>query len=173
MMILTEDLFDYRVTSSKECLPYLQKSNHAHILTMSPPLDLSPFWFSKNLAYTMAKYGMSMCVLGMAEEFKQDGVAVNGLWPKYVIATAALRMLRSNESTKYARNESIMAEAAYEILRQNPSDYTGQLLIDEDVLKASGVSDFTKYSCVPENSDNLIACMFNDVTTYKSINSKL
>lgn len=114
-----------------------------------------------------------MCVLGMAEEFKHDGVAVNALWPKYVIATAALRMLRSDESTKFARNESIMADAAYEILRRNPRDYSGQLLIDEDVLKASGVNDFRKYSCVPENSDNLISCIFNDVTTYRSINSKL
>lgn len=140
---------------------------------MSPPLDLSPMWFSKNLAYTMAKYGMSMCVLGMAEEFKQDGVAVNGLWPKYVISTAALRMLRSDESTKYARDDSIMADAAYEILRRNPRDFSGQLLIDEDVLRSSGVTDFRKYSCVPENSDNLIPCFFNDPSTYGSINSKL
>lgn len=130
-------------------------------------------WFSNNLGYTIAKYGMSMCVLGMAEEFKQDGVAVNGLWPKYVISTAALRMLRSDESTKYARNESIMADAAYEILRRNPYDYTGQLLIDEDVLKASGVNDFKKYACVPENSDSLIPCIFNDPSTYQYINSKL
>lgn len=121
----------------------------------------------------MAKYGMSMCVLGMAEEFKANGIAVNGLWPKYVISTAALRNLRSEESTKYARHDSIMAEAAYEVLRQNPRDYSGQLLIDEDVLRASGVTDFTKYSCVPENSKYLIPCIFSDVETYKSINSKL
>ncbi|KAG4070533.1 hypothetical protein HA402_001199 [Bradysia odoriphaga] len=158
---------------SKACLPYLQKSSHAHILTMSPPLDLSPLWFSKNLAYTMAKYGMSMCVLGMADEFKQDGVAVNGLWPKYVIATAALRMLRSDESFQFARHDGIMADAAYEILRQNPRDYSGALLIDEDVLRASGVTDFTKYACVPENAEKLIGCMFNDSKTYESVKSKL
>ncbi|KAJ6638079.1 Hydroxysteroid dehydrogenase-like protein 2 [Pseudolycoriella hygida] len=154
---------------SKECLPYLQKSSHAHILTMSPPLNLSPIWFSNNLAYTMAKYGMSMCVMGMAEEFKGDGVAVNALWPRKVIATAALRMLRSDESFKFARNDSIMADAAYEILRQRPSDLSGQFLIDEDVLKAAGVNDFQKYSCVPENSNNLISCIFNDAATYESI----
>lgn len=140
---------------------------------MSPPIDLSPVWFSKNLAYTMSKYGMSMCVLGMAEEFKADGIAVNGLWPKYGIATAALRMLRTDESIKYARDDSIMADAAYEILRQNPRHYTGQLLIDENVLRASGVKNFTKYACVPENADRLIPCIFNDVATYQSFNSKL
>lgn len=140
---------------------------------MSPPLELSPVWFAKNLAYTMAKYGMSMCVLGMAEEFRQDGIAVNGLWPKYVIATAALRMIRSDESFKFARNDSVMADAVYEVLRQNPREYTGQLLVDEDVLRASGVTDFVKYSCVPENSDKLIPCIFNNPKTYDSFISKL
>jgi len=158
---------------SKECLPYLQKSQHPHILTMSPPLDLSPFWFSKNLAYTIAKYGMSMCVMGMAEEFKESGVAVNALWPKKIIATSAIRMMRGDKSFQFARKDSIMADATYEILCQNPRNYSGQFLIDEDVLKASGVKDLTKYACVPENSDNLIPCIFNDVTSYDSMNSKL
>ncbi|EDO42526.1 predicted protein [Nematostella vectensis] len=137
---------------SQACLPYLKQSKNSHILNLSPPLNLAPHWFKNHVAYTIAKYGMSMCVLGMAEEFKDDGIAVNALWPKTAIATAAMKMLGGDESIKMCRTSDIMADAAYVILTRDSRSMTGQFLIDEDVLRDIGVTDFESYSCAPGNA---------------------
>lgn len=121
---------------------------------------MSKFWFSNHVAYTMAKYGMSMCVLGMAEEFKNDGIAVNALWPETSIYTAAMEMLTGDASRPISRKPEIMSDAAYHVLCQNPRDQTGQFLIDVDVLKAAGITDVKQYACVPENADNLLQDFF-------------
>ncbi|XP_031564328.1 hydroxysteroid dehydrogenase-like protein 2 isoform X2 [Actinia tenebrosa] len=134
---------------SQACLPYLKKGKNPHILTLSPPLNMNPIWFKNHVAYTMAKYGMSMCALGMAEEFKDDGIAVNALWPKTAIATAAMKMLGGEEAIKQCRTVDIMADAAYVILTRDSRSYTGQFLIDEDVLRDVGVTDMEPYACVP------------------------
>ncbi|XP_011207527.2 hydroxysteroid dehydrogenase-like protein 2 [Bactrocera dorsalis] len=153
---------------SKECLPYLLKSNHAHILNISPPLTLTPRWFASNVAYTMAKYGMSMCVLGMAEEFKERGVAVNALWPRTTVHTAAIEMLRGPEGAIYSRKPDIMADAAYVILSHKPSKHTGNFYIDDEVLSEVGVKDFTQYACYPVNADKLELDGFLPDKYYKS-----
>ncbi|XP_039955554.1 hydroxysteroid dehydrogenase-like protein 2 [Bactrocera neohumeralis] len=145
---------------TKECLPYLLKSKHGHILNISPPLVMSPHWFSTHVAYTMAKYGMSMCVLGMAEEFRSQGIAVNALWPRTAIYTAAVEMLQGVEASHYSRTPEIMADAAYAILCKDPNTCTGNFFIDEEVLIAEGVQDLKRYACFPENADNLISDFF-------------
>lgn len=147
--------------ASKLCLPHLKASNHAHILNLSPPLNMNPYWFSLHVAYTMAKYGMSMCVLGMAEEFKQDNIAVNALWPKTAIATAAIEMLTGTSST--SRKVDIVSDAAYVMLSKDPKTYTGNFAIDEDVVQSVGVKDLTPYACDPKNADNLLLDGFLDV----------
>lgn len=147
---------------SKECLPHLQKSNHAHILNISPPLNMNPIWFGNHVAYTMAKYGMSMCVLGMAREFKEYNIGVNALWPQTAIHTAAIEMLTGPDSNQFSRKPDIMADAAYAILSKEPSQCTGNFFIDEKVLQEAGISDMKQYACVPENSDNLMADFFLD-----------
>ena len=135
---------------SKYCLPHLKKADNPHILNLSPPLDMSPKWFSGTVAYTMAKYTMSMCVLGMAEEFKEFGIAVNALWPRTAIATAAVQNhLGGDEIMRLSRNVDIMADAAYEILTKSSKDFTGNFCIDDLVLYEEGVRDFTKYADVP------------------------
>ena len=135
--------------TSQACLPHLLKANNPHILNLSPPLNLKPRWFANHVAYTMAKYGMSMCVLGMSEEFRDEGVAVNALWPRTAIATAAMDMLGGEEALAQCRTAEIMADAAHFILTQESRSCTGQFFIDEDVLKKNGVSDFTKYAVTP------------------------
>ncbi len=139
---------------SQACLPHLKVSAAAgrnpHILTLSPPLDLDPKWFRDHVAYTMAKYGMSMCVLGMAEEFRGDGIAVNALWPRTVIATAALAMLPGvGEQLDRTRKPSIMADAAHAILTREARKTSGNFFIDEDVLRAAGITDFDVYAVKP------------------------
>ena len=139
---------------SQACLPHLQRSAAAgrnpHILTLSPPLNLEPKWFKPHVAYTIAKYGMSMCVLGMAEEFRADGIAVNALWPRTVIATAALAMIPgAREQLAHTRKPDIMADAAHAVLLREARTSTGQFLIDEDVLRAAGVTDFDQYAMQP------------------------
>ncbi|XP_013143732.1 PREDICTED: hydroxysteroid dehydrogenase-like protein 2 isoform X1 [Papilio polytes] len=146
--------------ASKLCLPLLKNSNHAHILNLSPPLNMSPYWFSIHVAYTMAKYGMSMCVLGMSEEFKPFNIGVNALWPKTAIATAAIEMLTGDTST--SRKPEIVSDAAYIMLSQDPKKYTGNFAIDEDVVKQSGIKDLTPYACDPKNVDNLLLDGFLD-----------
>ena len=135
---------------SKCCIPFLKKSRNPHILNLSPPLNMDPKWFAKNLAYTMSKYGMSMCVLGMAEEFKKDGIAVNALWPRTAIATAAVEnLLGGDQAIKHSRKPEIMADAAYIILTKPSRECTGNFFIDDEVLIQHGITDLSKYSVVP------------------------
>jgi len=131
---------------SQACLPYLLQSDKAHILNLAPPLNMNPSWFKNHVAYTMAKYGMSQCVLGMAEEFRDRGVKVNALWPRTVIYTAALAMLGDLVKPGQCRTPEILADAAHCILN---SDRTGQFCIDEEVLRDAGVSDFECYTVEP------------------------
>ncbi|XP_054253418.1 hydroxysteroid dehydrogenase-like protein 2 isoform X2 [Indicator indicator] len=133
--------------TSKTCLPYLKKSRNPHILNLSPPMNLNPLWFKNHCAYTISKYGMSMCVLGMAEEFKGE-VAVNALWPKTAIHTAAMDMLGGAGIEKQCRKTDIIADAAYCILTK-PKTFTGNFIIDEDLLREEGVKDFDAYAIVP------------------------
>lgn len=135
---------------SQACLPHLLKAENPHILMLSPPLNMDPKWFQNNCAYTMAKYGMSMCVLGFAAEFKDQNLAVNALWPRTAIATAALAMLGGVVKPENCRTPEIVADAAHYILTQKSSEYTGQFLIDEQVLQASGVTDLSPYRVDPK-----------------------
>jgi citronellol/citronellal dehydrogenase len=131
---------------TQACLPHLEKSKNPHVLALSPPLSMRPRWFAPHVAYTIAKYGMSMCVLGMAEEFKRRGIAVNALWPRTVIATAALNLLGGDETARHGRTPEIVAEAAYAIVVRPAGACTGNFFIDEDVLRAEGVQDFERYA---------------------------
>jgi citronellol/citronellal dehydrogenase len=135
---------------SKLCIPYLKKAENPHILNLSPPLNMDSKWFKNNLAYTMAKYGMSMCVLGMAEEFRQDKIAVNALWPRTSIATAAVRnLLGGKTAVKHSRKPEIVADAAYVILTKPSTECTGNFFIDEDLLIESGITNLEKYAVDP------------------------
>jgi len=135
---------------SKYCIPHLLKAKNPHILNLSPPLTMTPRWFANHCAYTMAKYGMSMCVLGMSEEFRDQGIAVNGLWPKTAIATAAVKnVLGGDNMMKKSRTEEILSDTAYIILTNCSRKLTGNLFIDEDILKSVGITDFTKYKVDP------------------------
>ena len=135
---------------SQACIPHLAKAKNPHILNLSPPLNMEARWFAPHVAYTMAKFGMSMCVLGMAEELKAQGIAVNALWPRTVIATAAVQnLLGGDEVMKGSRSPEIMADAAYAILTRPSREYTGHFAIDDEVLASVGVSDLSKYAMVP------------------------
>ncbi|MBV8802543.1 MAG: NAD(P)-dependent oxidoreductase [Gammaproteobacteria bacterium] len=134
---------------SQACIPHLKKSTNPHILNLSPPLNMEAKWFKDHLAYTMSKYGMSMCTLGMAEEFKSDGIAVNSLWPRTTIATAAIEVNFPKEILQASRNPKIMADAAYEILTSDSRQVTGNFFIDEDFLRSRGMNDFREYSINP------------------------
>jgi citronellol/citronellal dehydrogenase len=135
---------------SQACLPHLVKAENPHILMLSPPLDMQAKWFAPHLAYTMAKYGMSMCVLGMAEEFRPTGVAVNALWPRTLIATSALQAI-PGAPWENGRIPQIVADAAIHILKQESRKMTGQFLIDDEVLASVGVDNLDRYSAVPGN----------------------
>ncbi|XP_053985835.1 hydroxysteroid dehydrogenase-like protein 2 isoform X2 [Hylaeus volcanicus] len=145
---------------SKVCLPYLKKSPNPHIVNLSPPLSMKPIWFKNHVAYTISKYGMSMCALGMAEEFKDDGIAVNAVWPKTAIHTAAIEMLSGPSSKDYSRKPEIMADAVYALICRDSRSTTGQFFIDEEILKTEGITDFTEYACNPANKDNLMLDFF-------------
>jgi citronellol/citronellal dehydrogenase len=135
---------------SKTAIPHLERSAHAHVLTLSPPLDLRPKWAGAYLAYTMAKYGMSLVTLGLAEELRDAGVAVNSLWPRTTIATAAVaNLLGGEEALAGSRTPAIMADAAYAVLTRDPRSCTGNFFIDEDVLAQEGVTDLEGYRTVP------------------------
>jgi citronellol/citronellal dehydrogenase len=134
--------------SAQACLPYLLKSPNPHVLMLSPPLNMSSRWFQDHVAYTMAKYGMSMCVLGMAEEFRKQGVAVNALWPRTLIATAALAMI-PGVKPEMGRKPEIVADAAHVILTRNSREATGNFYIDDEVLAAAGITDLAGYAMVP------------------------
>lgn len=137
---------------TQACLPYLKQSGerkrNPHVLTLSPPLNMEARWFAPHVAYTMAKYGMSMCVLGHAEEFRSYGIGVNALWPRTVIQTAALQMIPGIQP-EHCRSPEIMADAAYAVLTADAATTTGNFFIDEEVLRKAGVTDFGRYSVVP------------------------
>jgi citronellol/citronellal dehydrogenase len=136
---------------SQACIPFLRKAPNPHILNLSPPLNMDPRWFAPHLAYTMSKYGMSMIVLGLAEELKPDRIAVNALWPKTTIATAAVKNLLGGDFLmQRSRTVEIVAEAALVILKKPSFETTGNFFIDEDVLKGEGVNDFGKYAVNPD-----------------------
>ena len=139
---------------SQACVPFLKKSANPHILMLSPPLNLNPKWFKPHVAYSMAKYGMSMCVLGMAEEFRAEGIAVNALWPRTIIATAALQMI-PGVKPEMGRRPEILADAAYCIFNRASRECSGNFFLDEDVLMQEGVTDLAKYSVVPGKADFL------------------
>jgi citronellol/citronellal dehydrogenase len=134
---------------SQAAIAHLAKSSNAHILTLSPPLNLDPKWFAGHVAYTMSKYGMSMCTLGMSEELRPLGIAVNSLWPRTTIATAAVEVHFPPEILRASRTAAIMADAAHVILTSDARARTGNFHIDEDVLKAAGVTDFERYAVTP------------------------
>jgi citronellol/citronellal dehydrogenase len=135
---------------SQACIPHLQRSKNPHILNNSPPLNMEARWFAPHVAYTMAKFGMSMCVLGMAEELRPAGIAVNALWPRTVIATSAVQnLLGGDAAMRGARSPEIMADAAHAILTKPSREVTGNFFIDEDVLRAEGVTDLSKYQLMP------------------------
>jgi citronellol/citronellal dehydrogenase len=147
---------------SKACLPHLRESENGHILTLSPPITLEPKWLAPHTAYTMAKYGMTLAALGLAEEMREDGVASNALWPRTLVATAAVQnLLGGDEAMKMARTPAVYADAAYEILTRESREFTGQALLCEDVLKESGVTDFSVYAADGEGA-NLGVDLFVD-----------
>jgi len=137
---------------SQACIPHLKAAHNPHILNMSPPLNMDPRWFGPHLAYTMSKYGMSMIILGLAEELKQYRIAANALWPKTIIATAAVKnVLGGDFLIQRSRTPEIVADAAFYILQKPSFESTGNFYIDEDVLLSEGISDFSKYAINPEN----------------------
>jgi citronellol/citronellal dehydrogenase len=132
---------------SRACVPHLKRSANPHVLTLSPPISLDPKWLGGHIGYTIAKYGMSLCTLGMAEEFRADGIAFNSLWPRTLIATAAVQnLLGGDEAMKRSRKPEIYADAAYEILTRPSRECTGNLFLCEDVLAEAGITDLTDYS---------------------------
>jgi citronellol/citronellal dehydrogenase len=135
---------------TQACLPHLRRSANPHILNLCPPLHLEAKWFAPHLAYTLSKYGMTLCVLGQAQEFRADGIAVNALWPRSIIATAAVRNLLGGEAAiQRARRPEIMAEAAWHILRRPSRECTGNFFLDEEVLRAVGMRDFESFAVSP------------------------
>ena len=156
-------MFDVNVRgtflTSQAALPHLRKSasegRNPHILNLSPPLSMKPVWFKNHVAYTMAKYGMSMCVLGMSEEFRKTGIAVNALWPRTAIDTAALQMIPGID-TAACRTPEILADAAYVILNRPSKETTGNFFVDDEVLASVGVTELDKYSVVPGTKDFLL-----------------
>lgn len=131
---------------AKACIPHLKKASNPHILTMSPPLSLNPKWFKKHLAYTMSKFGMSMCTLGLSQDLQADGIAVNSLWPRTLIATAAIEVNFPKPMYEASRKPTIVADAAYGIITSPSKTLTGQFFVDEDFLASRGVNDFSSYS---------------------------
>ena len=157
---------------SQKTIPHLKKSDHPHILNLSPPLDMQAKWFAGHTAYTMAKFGMSMCVLGMAEEFRKAGIGVNALWPLTAIDTSAVRNLLGGDSVaKMSRSPEILADAAHAILSRDPKTCTGNFFIDEEVLIAEGVEDFSKYQH-PE-ADALAADFFVPDAVFERTKTRL
>ncbi|MEY4902002.1 MAG: hypothetical protein RLZZ190_729 [Actinomycetota bacterium] len=156
-------MFDVNVRGtflvSQAALPHLRKSAEAgrnpHILNLSPPLSMKAMWFKNHVAYTMAKYGMSMCVLGMAEEFKRDGIGVNALWPRTVIDTAALQMIPGIDASA-GRTPQILADAAHIIFNRDAKECTGNFFVDDTLLASEGITDLEKYSVTPGMKDFLL-----------------
>ncbi len=143
------------LVASHYCIPHLKKAGGGHILNLSPPLSLDPQWLTNHTPYTLSKYGMSFATLGMAEELRDANIAVNSLWPRTLIASAATKMLLGEEAMSNCRTPAIMADAAYEILKTPGLELTGQLLLDEAFLKARGYQDFKKYRVDPDTEPGL------------------
>ena len=144
---------------SQACIPFLKQADNPHILNLSPPLNLDPEWFGKHLAYTMSKYGMSMIVLGLAEELRKFRIAVNALWPKTIIATAAVKNLLGGDFLmQRSRTVDIVADAVSFVLQKPSFECTGNFFIDEEVLRSEGITDFLKYAVNPEQK--LMADLF-------------
>ncbi|HSS46345.1 MAG TPA: NAD(P)-dependent oxidoreductase [Burkholderiales bacterium] len=135
--------------SSQACIPHLRRAVNPHILNLAPPLDMRAKWFKDHVAYTMSKYGMSLCTLGMSAELAQDGIAVNSLWPRTAVATAAVKVHFPEEVFKASRKPAIVADAAYVIFNCDSRSTTGNFFIDEEVLRGAGVSDFSRYAVTP------------------------
>jgi citronellol/citronellal dehydrogenase len=135
---------------SRACIPHLADGLDSHILTLSPPLNLAPHWLGSHLAYTISKYGMSMCTIGLAEELRPRGIAANSLWPRTLIATAAIMSLGGVDHTARARTPEVMADAAWEVLSRPAATTTGNLFVDEDVLREAGTTDFDRYKAGTE-----------------------
>lgn len=144
---------------TQKCLPHLKRANGAHVLNIAPPLTLAPRWFAPHVAYSIAKYGMSLCVLGMAEEFRADRIAVNALWPRTIIDTAALVLVPGADRSR-GRTPAIVADAAYEILNHDPAACTGRFFVDEDVLREAGVTDFSRYRADPSSREEPLGDLF-------------
>ena len=134
---------------TQHCLPHLERSTNPHVLNIAPPLNFEARWFQPHLAYSLAKYGMSLCVLGMAEEFRAQGVAVNALWPRTVIYTAAVAMLQGMVKPENCRTSEIVADAAHAILTRDSRTCSGHFFIDEEILQEEGVTDFSPYAVDP------------------------
>ena len=145
---------------TQKCLPHLKRASNPHVLNISPPLNLAPRWFAPHVAYTMAKYGMSLCVLGMAEEFRADGIAVNALWPRTGIETAAIAYIAGADMLQRCRKPEVMADAAYAILTRDARSCTGRFFIDEEVLREAGVTDFSVYRHEGVSEDALMPDFF-------------
>jgi citronellol/citronellal dehydrogenase len=147
---------------TQQAVPHLAKSSNPHVLNISPPLHstLTPRWFGPHVAYTMAKYGMSLCALGMAEEFRPLGIAVNALWPRTAIDTEAIRLIAGERARSKTRSPRIMADAAHWILTQPSRKLTGRFFLDDEVLRTSGVTDFAQYRSADTREEDLMADFF-------------
>jgi citronellol/citronellal dehydrogenase len=147
---------------TQKCLPWLKRAGNPHVLNLAPPLHstLQPRWFAPHLAYTLSKYGMSLAVLGMAEEFRADGIAVNALWPRTAVDTAAIAFIGGEEARRRSRSAAIVAEAAWRILTKDSRAFTGQFVVDEDFLRAEGVTDFSSYRRPDVKESELIQDFF-------------
>jgi citronellol/citronellal dehydrogenase len=149
--------------TTQHCLPHLLRGANPHVLNIAPPLNLNPRWFAPHVAYTMAKYGMSLCVLGMAEEFKAHGVAVNALWPRTAIDTAAISFIADEETRRRrTRQPTIMADAAHAVVTRPSRECTGRFLIDDEVLAEAGVSDLSRYRQDGARDEELMPDFFLD-----------
>ncbi|MFO0659417.1 MAG: NAD(P)-dependent oxidoreductase [Polyangiaceae bacterium] len=145
---------------SQACIPHLKKAKNPHILNNSPPLSLDPKWFAPHVAYTMAKFGMSMCVLGMSEELRSHGIAVNAIWPRTAIDTSAMVLIGGGDVSPRCRKADIMADAAYVILNKDSRSFTGNFCVDEDLLRQEGVTDFSKYLHPGTKEEDLLPDFF-------------
>ncbi len=146
---------------SRSCVPHLRESDNAHVLTLSPPLNMEPRWFKTHVAYTIAKFGMSMCTLGMAEEFRGDQIAFNSLWPRTIIATAAVQnLLGGDESMARSRKPAIMADAAHAIFCRPASECTGNFFMDDEVMAEEGVTDLSVYGFEGASEEDLLPDLF-------------
>jgi citronellol/citronellal dehydrogenase len=147
---------------SQKAVPHLKHAPNPHILNLAPPLHstLQPRWFAPHVGYTMAKYGMTLCVLGMSEEFSADGIAVNALWPRTAIDTEAIRLIAGEDARRLTRSVEIMADAAYLVLTRPSREFTGQFLIDDEVLRGAGVTDFARYQREGVSDEQLMKDFF-------------